>query len=76
MRKANQPYKGQVVFKFLKEAEHKGDHALAGRRTFAAAENKSVLRGGLKSMKFPLMMWLGYMIGSQRAGFSKSRRGW
>ena len=69
MRKANQPYKGQVGFKFLKEAEHNGDRALAGRRTLTAAQNKSVLRGGLKRMKFLMMMWLGYMIGSQRAGW-------
>ncbi len=29
MRKVNQPDKGQVGFRFLKEAEHNGDRALA-----------------------------------------------
>ena len=63
MRKANQPYKGQVGFRFLKDAEHNGDRALAGRRTLTASQNKSLLRGGLEGMKFPMIMWLGYMIG-------------
>lgn len=67
MRNANQPNKGQVGFGFLKEAKHNGDRALARRRTLTAAQNKSILRGGLKSINFPLMMWLGYVIGSQRA---------
>jgi len=68
MRKANQPDKRQVGFRFLKEAERNGDRALAGRRTLTAAQNKSLLRGGLEGMKFPIMMWLGYMIGLQRGG--------
>jgi len=68
MRKFNQSDKGQVGFRFLREAEHNGDRALADRRILTAAQNKSVLRGGLKGMKFPMMMWLGYMIGSQRVG--------
>jgi hypothetical protein len=68
MRKANRPDKGQVGFRFLKEAEHNGDRALAGRHTLTAAQNKSLLRRGLEGMKFPMMMWLGYMIGLQRGG--------
>ena len=68
MRKASQPDKGQVGFRFQEEAEHNGDRALAGRRTLIAAQNKSVLRGGLEGMKFPMIMWLGYMIGLQRGG--------
>ncbi len=68
MRNANQSNKGQVDFGFLKEAKHSGDRAFARRRTLIAAQNKLVLRGGLESINFPLMMWLGYVIGSQRAG--------
>jgi len=68
MRKAHQPDEGQVGFRFLKEAEHNGDRALAGRRTLTAAQKKSVLRGGLEGMKFPMIMWLGYIIGLQRGG--------
>jgi len=67
MRKANQPDERQVGFRFLNEAERNGDRALAGRRTLIAAQNKSLLRG-LEGMKFPMMMWLGYMIGLQRGG--------
>jgi len=37
----------------------------AGRCTLPAVQNKTILRG-LEGMKFPMMMWLGYMIGSQR----------
>lgn len=66
MRKANRPDKGQVGFRFLNETEHNRDRALAGRHTLTAAQNKSLLRGGLEGMKFPMMMWLGYMIGLQR----------
>ena len=65
MRKASQRDKGQVGFRFPKEAEHNGDRALAGRPTLTAAQNKSVLRG-LEGMKFPMIMWLGYIIGLQR----------
>ncbi len=68
MRKANQPDKGQVESRFLTEAEHDTDRALAGRRALTAAQNKSVLRGELEGMKVPMMMWLGYIIGSQRRG--------
>ena len=68
MRKAYQPDKGQVSFRFLKETEHVGDRALASRRTLTAARNKSILRGGLEGMKFPMIMWLGYIIGLQREG--------
>ena len=68
MQKVNQPDKGQVGFRFLKEAEHNGDRALAGRRTLTVAQNKSVLREGLEGMKFPIIMWLGYIIGLQRGG--------
>jgi hypothetical protein len=63
MRKANQPDERQVCFRFLNEAERDRDRALAGRRALTAAKNKSLLRGGLEGMKFPMMMWLGYMIG-------------
>jgi hypothetical protein len=66
MRKANQPEKDQVEFKFLTEAEHDADRVLAGQRALTAAQNKSLLRGGLEGMKFPMMMWLGYIVGSQR----------
>lgn len=52
----------------LKEAENNGDRALAGRRTLIAAQKKSVLRGGLGGIKFPRMMWLGYMTGLEREG--------
>ncbi len=68
MRKANRPDKDQVGFRFLNETEHNEYRALAGRRTLTAAQNKSLLRGGLEGMKFPMMMWLGYMIGLQRGG--------
>ena len=68
MRKASQPDKGQVGFRFPKEAEHSGDRALASRCTLTAAQNKSVLREGLEGMKFPMIMWLGYIIGLQRGG--------
>ncbi len=34
MRKANQPDKSQVGFRFLDKAEHNSDRALASRRTF------------------------------------------
>ncbi|KAL8832510.1 MAG: hypothetical protein Q9191_000237 [Dirinaria sp. TL-2023a] len=51
MRKASQHDKGQVGFKFPKEAEHNGDRALASRRTLTAAQNKSVLRGGLEGLQ-------------------------
>lgn len=63
MRKANQPDKGQVGFRFLDEAVHNRDRALAGRRIVTAAQNKSLLRGGLEDMRFPMIMWLGYLIG-------------
>lgn len=66
MRRANRPDKGQVGFRFLNETEHNGDRALAGRHTLTAAQNKLSLRGGLEGMKFPMMMWLGYIIGLQR----------
>lgn len=66
MRKANQPDKSQVGFRFLDKAEHISDRALASRRTLTAAQNKSLLRGGLESMKCIMIMWLGYLIGSQR----------
>lgn len=66
MRKVNQPDERRVSLRFLKEGEYNGDRALAGRRTLTAVQNKSVLRGGLKGMKFPMIMWLGYMIGLQR----------
>jgi hypothetical protein len=52
----------------LKEAENNEDRALIGRRTLIAAQKKSVLRGGLKGIKFSMMMWLSYMIGLQRRG--------
>ena len=68
MRKANQPDEGQAGFRFLNKAEHNRDRAFAGRRTLTAAQNKSLLRGGLEGMKFPMIMWLGYMIGLQRGG--------
>jgi len=68
MRKANRPDEGQVGFRFLNETEHNGYRALAGRRTLTAAQNKTLLRGGLEGMKFPIMMWLGYMIGLQWGG--------
>ena len=51
----------------LKEAENNGDRALAGR-TLNAAQNKSVLRGGFEGMRFPMIMWLGYITGLQRGG--------
>ena len=63
MRPANQPDKGQVGFRFLDEAEHSRDRALAGRRILTAAQNKSLLRGRLEGMKFPMIVWLGYLIG-------------
>lgn len=66
MRKANQPDGRQVGFRFFNEAERNGDRALAGRRTLTAAQNKSLLQGGVEDMKFPMLMWLGYMIGLQR----------
>ncbi len=66
MRKANRPDRGQVGFRFLNETEDNGYRAIAGRCTLTAAQNKSLLRGGLEGMKFPMMMWLGYMIGLQR----------
>lgn len=69
VRKANQPDKRQVGFRFLREAEHNGDRTPTGRRTLTAIQNKTVLREGLEGMKFPMMMWLGYVIGSQRAGW-------
>ncbi len=56
MRKVNQPNERQVGFRFLNEAERNGDRALAGRRTLTAAQNKLLLQGGLKGMKFPMMM--------------------
>lgn len=65
MRKANRPDKGQVGFRFLNETENNGYHALACRRTMTAAQNKPLLRRGLKGMKF---LWLGYMVGLQRGG--------
>ncbi len=52
MRKANQPDKGQIGFRFLDEAEHNRDRAPAGRRTLTAALNKSLLRGRLEGMSF------------------------
>ena len=66
--KANRPDKGQVGFRFLNETEHNGYRALPGKRTLTVAQNKSLLRGGLEGMKFPMMMWLGYIIGLQRGG--------
>ena len=54
--------------RFLREAEHNGDRAPTGRRTLTAIQNETVLRQGLEGMKFLVMMWLGYMIGLQRAG--------
>lgn len=68
MRETNQPDKGQVGFRFPKEAEHNKDRALASRRTLTAAQNKSVLRGGLEGMKYPMIMWMGYVIGLQQGG--------
>jgi hypothetical protein len=68
MSKVNQPGERRVGLRFLKEAEYHGDRALAVRRPLTAVQNKSVLRGGLEGMKFPMMMWLGYMIGLQRRG--------
>ena len=63
MRKANQ-------------AEHTGDHAFAGRRTLTTAQNKPLLRRGLKGIKFPVIMWLGCIIGLQRGSWMKSGRRW
>lgn len=40
----------------LEETNTNGDCALAGRRTLTAAKNKSVLRGGSESMKFPMLV--------------------
>jgi len=49
MRKANQPDKGQVGFRFLNEAEHNGDRALAGRRTLTAAQKSHYYEEGWKA---------------------------
>ena len=38
-------------------------------------QQKSLLRGGLEGMKFPTMMWLGYMTGLQRGLWKMSGRG-
>jgi len=66
VRKANQLSKGPVELRFPTEAEHNTDRSLTGKRALTAALNMSVLRGGLEGMKFPMMMWLGYIVGSQR----------
>ena len=73
MCKANQPEKDQVEFKFLTKAKYDADRVLAGQRVLTAAQNKSLLRGGLKDMKFSMMMWLDYIVGSQWRSWKKSR---
>lgn len=70
MRKANRPDKGQVGFRFLNESEHNGTghngyRVFVGRRTLTAAQNRLLLRKGLKGMNF---LWLGDIIGLQRGG--------
>ena len=65
MRKANRPDKGQVGFSFFNKTEHSGYRALPSRRTLTAAQNKSLLLGGLEGMKSPMIRWLGYLIGLQ-----------
>ena len=50
MRKANQPDKDQIGFRFLDEAEHNRDRAFAGRRVLTAAQKMSLLRGGLEGV--------------------------
>ncbi len=56
IRKANQPNNRQVGFKFLKEAEYTeiAPPSSPGWPMYFAYS--------------PMMMWLGYVIGSQRAG--------
>ena len=68
MRKINRPYKRRIGLRFLKEGEYNRDRALAVRRPLTIVQNKSVLRGGLEGIKFPIIIWLGYMIGLQRGG--------
>ncbi len=60
----------------VNQAEHTEDRALADRRILITAQNKSLLRRELKDIKFPVIMWLNYIIGLQRRSWMKSERRW
>jgi len=53
VHKATRPDKDQVECRVLAEAEHNADRALVGRRALAAAQTKSLLRGGFGTYEIP-----------------------
>lgn len=50
----------------LKKAKNNANCAFAGRYPLTAAQQNSILQKGLGNIKFPMIMWLGYMTGLEQ----------